>query len=156
MSRRETFPPPRPCVAIRSIPVCDERQKLLTGGCAVSCKAAARCVRKARFSPGRAAKNPSEAASLREKTPYPASGKIPAVGMAQKSGRSRHERPSSSALKKVPAPCRRNSPRAVSETNAVRRRCAAKSLPAALPIEELSARFRRAAECSLRRGPALQ
>ena len=50
------FPPPRPCVAISSIPVCDERQKLFIGGCAVSRKADACCVRKARFSPGRAAK----------------------------------------------------------------------------------------------------
>ena len=82
MSRRETFPPPRPCVAIRSIPVCDERQKLLIGGCAASRKAAACCVTKTRSSPGRAAKIPSEAASLREKSFPQCRAKFSAVGRA--------------------------------------------------------------------------
>ncbi len=131
MPHRETFPPPRPCVAISSIPVCDERQKLLIGGCAASRKAAARCVTKARSSPGRAAKIPSEAASLREKSFPLCRAKSPPSAWrknpADRDTKALHHRRS----KKVPAPCRRNSPRAVSETNAVRRRYAAKSLPAA-------------------------
>lgn len=126
MPRRETFPPPRLCVAISSIPVCDAGQKLFMGGCAVSRKADACCVRKARFSPGRAAKNPSEAASLREKSFPQCRAKFSAVGRANISAdhdtNALHHRRS----KKFRHPCRRNSPRAVSEINAVRRRCAAK------------------------------
>lgn len=46
MPRRETFPPPRPCVAISSIPVCDARQKFFINGCAALRKAVACCVTK--------------------------------------------------------------------------------------------------------------